>query len=80
MTGKKVFLVTKAIIKIILIIVLLSGSFSLATSDAAAAGQVCQPLPCAAGQWHAVHGGVVGEGYCYIQQHYFIRKGKRNFR
>ena len=66
------------IMKIILIIVFLSGSFSLATSDAAAAGQVSQSLPGVGGQCQAVHSGAVGEGYCDIQQHCFIRKGKRN--
>ena len=76
--GKNVFLATKSILKIILIIVMLSGSFSLAASDAVAAGQVRQPLLRVGGQYHAVHGGAVGEGYCGIQQHCFIRKGKRN--
>ena len=75
--GKNAFLVTKSILKIILIIVLLSGSSDLATSGAVAVGQVCQPLHVGGGQYHAVHGGAAGEGYCDLQQLIFLRKGKR---
>ena len=68
---------TKSILKIILIIVLLSGSSGLATSDAVAVGHVCHPLHVGGGQYLAVHGGAAVEGYCDLQQLIFLRKGKR---